>query len=464
LNAPLIWILIPEFIAITLFFLRRWYRSTIWVGVFTAAILALLAWQVPLGENIDLGPWSFKVDETFQILGRSFILTDRDRPILTMIYLAVAFWFGAIYVAKAGRMFVPLGLGMVALLIAALAVEPFLYAAILLEMAVLLSVPILLSPGKPIKLGILRFVTFQTLGMPFFLFTNWMLTGVESSPGENELLIRAGILLGLGFMFLLAIVPFHSWVLMLAEGSHPYAVSFVLIMLSWMVFLFGIEFLDRYSWLRNLPVVFESIRLVGILMVISGGIGVVFQRHLGRILGFAVLVETGFTLLAMGLPEGLPVVFMMFLPRALSFGVWSLALAFLRNEGYELTFDSLSGGARKAPVAAAAIVLAQLSIAGFPLLAGFPLRWMVWDLLASLSQWQAMVSVFGSIGLFASALRTLTVLVTGAEEQNKGLIEPWQILILLGIGIAGLFLVGLFPQWLLPSLADGLQAFRYLAP
>lgn len=464
MSAPLIWIVIPGMTGVIIFLLRRRYRTTVLIGVFMAAILALLAWILPIGREINLGLFSFRLEGILIVLGRRFILLDGDRPLLGMIYLLASFWFGAAFIARAGRMFVPLGLIVVALLTAALAVEPFLYAALLIEMAALISVPILLVPGKPLGRGILRFLILQTLGMPFILFTEWMLTGVEASPGDMELVVRAAGILGLGFLFLLAITPFHTWVPMLAEDSHPYAVSYVFIMLSWMVFLFGLGFLDRYSWLRNDLRVYELLRLAGLLMVLTGGIGAAFQRHLGRILGFAVIAESGFTLLAAGVPEGLPICFLMLLPKALAFGVWSLALASLWNQNQTLTYTELRGIARKMPVLGAAIVLTQFSVAGFPLLAGFPVKVALWTQLAAQSGWQASLSLLGSVGLFASGLRTLAVLVTGAEEHPWKVTENWQFLMLSGIGLMVLFLVGLFPQWFLPPLMNGLRAFTFLTP
>ena len=40
---------------------------------------------------------------------------------------------------------------------------------------------------------------------------------------------------------------------------------------------------------------------VGLIMVVSGGLLAAFQRHLGRIMGYAVIVETGFSILTISL-------------------------------------------------------------------------------------------------------------------------------------------------------------------
>lgn len=486
MSTPVIWILFPALVGILLFFLRRWYRITVLVGSLTSLTLAAIAIWMPINTLVRLGPMAFKLNDTFVVLGRRLYLGTQDRPLLILIYILVAFWFSASFEARAGRLFVPTGLLLVSIWVAALAVEPFLYAALLLELAVLLSVPLLSPPGSPPGRGVIRYLIFQTFGMPFILLTGWLLAGVESSPGDLELIVRATALLGFGFIFLLGVFPFHSWLPMLTEEVHPYPAAFIFFFLPLMVSLFGLNFLDQYAWLRQSSDLFEAFRLGGIMMMIVGGVWGGLQRHMGRILGFAILTGTGASLLSITVLPSLELFFAMQIPRALALAVWALGLSVLARHKSQLTkanleienpgvtseqrepirqilhFRNLHGAGRKVPVATTAITLALFSFAGYPLLASFPVYQALWRDLAISTPIYAALVLFGCASLGIGGLRSLAVLVTGDTDEAWQIHEHWLVATFLGIGILLMILLGLFPHLVLPYTASISDVFSQL--
>ena len=469
MSAPVLWIVFPIFAGAGLFFLRRLYRLTVTLGTALALLLALLAWQLPIDQAVTLGPVSFKLGDTLNVLGRQFTLPASAGPPVLVVCIRAAIWSASAYTGDAGRIFVPLGLVITGLLTAVPAVNPFLYAAMLVELIALVGVIMLSRPGQPVRRGALRFLIFQTLGMPFILFTGWLLTGVEASPGELALVSRAAILLGIGFAFWLAIFPFHTWLPMVAEEAHPLAVGFIFLMLPLVVMLFGLGFLDRYAWLRNAAELNGLLQLAGVIMVLTGGLWAGFQRHLGRMLGFATMVEIGKALLALSLPGGLPLFFAMLLPRTVALAVWSLSLTVFQSypdlpAPRHLDEGALRGLGRKLPLATASLSLAHLSIAGLPLLAGFPIMLTLSRNLATSSLLVAILTLVGMVGLLAGGLRSLSVLLTGTDTDPQGwqMQERGAVVPFLAIGAVVLLLIGLFPQLFLPPLADLAQVFGRL--
>jgi len=450
LNAPFLFIILPLFLAGLLLLFQNQKFNTLAACVFSI-LLTLVAWLVPMDTILTLGNWSFKLTTTFNVLGRHLILASGDRSLLVLIYGSSTLWFAPSLATRATHRLIPLGLAITALLVAALAVDPFLFAALLIEMAVLISLPLLSTPGQRPGRGLIRFLIFQTLAMPFILFSGWLLAGLEANPGNVGLVQQSAILIGLGFAFLLAVFPFYSWIPMISEESSPYAAGFILWIFSTVTLFFGLGFLDRYAWLRDSPSLGIILISAGILMIVTGGFLVGFERHLGRIMGYAVIMGNGFSLIAIsiGFASGLNLFFMLIIPRVISLLIWSFTLTVLKDDHPSLFMDDLKGLAHSWPYAASGLVLANLSLAGMPLLACYPSLQLIWVSLATRSLPALIWVLIGGLGLFISALRTILGFVTSRDEFSWGSRETGLQRIFLVVGIATLLMLGLFPQWTL---------------
>jgi len=463
MNAPLIWILTPFLSGfLILFFLHR--RFSPLIGGAISMALALTALIFPIDTALLLGSISIKISSSVQFFGRSFSLNTADGPLIAIIYGLAALWFFGTEASGSANRFVSLGLMIVALLTASIAVEPFLFAALLLVMAAMLVIPLLVplyqKPGK----GVIRFLIYQTIAMPFILFSGWMLAGVEASPGDLGSTIQAGTILGLGFAFLLGIFPLYNWIPMLMEEASPYVTGFLLWVLPTFTAIFALGFLDRYTWLRTSPQLSNAIQFAGVIMVVSGGLFASQQKHIGRIMGYAAIVETGLFVLALGLGslEVVNITFLLLIPRGLELAVWALALSIIKRKAYTLRFNEVQGLARSYPIAVGALILAHLSMTGFPLLAGFPPRLALWQELARQSLATAFWVFVGLLGLLIAALRTMAVFVMAKENKSWEWNESWVQAAMLGVGVIGLFILGMFPQVLQPFIINLPALFEHL--
>jgi formate hydrogenlyase subunit 3/multisubunit Na+/H+ antiporter MnhD subunit len=463
MSAPFLWIFLPLILAGLLILLRNQKVIALIACIFTL-FLTLAAWLLPMDTAMTIGNWSFKVSSSFEILGRHLVLGSADRSLLALIYGSAIFWFAFAPAVKTAHRLTSLGLAITALLVAALAVEPFLYAALLIEMAVLLSIPLLSASGQRPGKGLIRFLIFQTLAMPFILFSGWLLSGIEANPSDLGLVQQAAILIGLGFSFLLAVFPFYSWIPLITEESSPLTVGFILWMFPTVTIFFGLRFLDHYTWLRDAPALGNVLTTVGTLMVVSGGLLAAFQRHLGRIMGYSVIMETGYSILTLSLggTVGLNIFFMLLVPRTLSLVIWAFALTILKEHSPTLILSDIKGLGRSWPFATSGLVLANLALAGMPLLAGFPPHQAIWEGLASTSLPVVIWVLIGTIGLFFSAVRVMLTFTAAPEGAHWESHETGVQRILLAISILALLLLGLFPQWMLPLWSNLPAIFTHL--
>lgn len=480
MNSALLWIFLPGLLGVGLLFYRRGDRFPLVVAAALCLILSWIAWQFPIDVVLNIGPFSFEIFPSLSFFGRSFTLTNTARPLLAFVYLFQTLWIAGSLIAKPVKLFVPISLICVSFFVAALSVEPFLYAALLIALAILALVPLLTPPGKAIGPGILRFLIFQVFAVPFILFTGWILSGVEASPGNQELILRSGLLLLLGFTFLLGLFPFHSWIPMLTKESHPYAVGFLLFFLPTISTVFALGFFDRYAWLRDSQFVYQILTLIGSMSVLLSGLWSLVERHLGRLLGYAVMMGVGFSLLGIGLAgaQGVQIFFALLLPQSLALWIFSVSLGSLVSKDLDLSFDGLAEAFRSFPLSVGGLLLSVFSLSGLPLLASFPPRMALLTILGKQVPWAALIALLGCLGLAGAGIKLLLVVIPKSMRAKLGWVEevepmgtenyreladpyPWAFLIFAGVGILGF---GLFSRLFLSGVPDFASMFSFLFP
>jgi formate hydrogenlyase subunit 3/multisubunit Na+/H+ antiporter MnhD subunit len=420
-------------------------KNFVWI-TFTliSFVLTLIAWLFPIGELINLGPWYFSINESLEFMGMQFVLGNSDRWLIISIYFAQTYLFFGSKFTKESSQFFKLGLIFSASLVASISVQPILYAALLIEIAVLIGVPLLSPPGKKIEHAILVYFSFLSLALPFMIIGGGMISSVELDELSLPNIMPSLMVLGIGFAFLLAVFPLNPWIPLLLEKGNPYSSIFMLIVFPTSVIVILIRFTNQYPW------IIESnlLQYFGILMVVTGGSWVIFQRNLGRVLGYAIVIDIGYSLLAISQLDGFPIFVGLLIPRIIAYGIWALGLSFITEQGIELNFRSVQGFGRQFPIIVFGIIVANFSLAGIPILASFPHLLWLWNQLAKTSILLAIILLISNLGLMIGALRSLAVLVMGSDDVAPEAGENQHIYKFLFIlGVLAMVIMGIFPSW-----------------
>lgn len=196
------------------------------------------------------------------------------------------------------------------------------------------------------------------------------------------------------------LVPFHGW-LPDAYASAPAAVS---------VFLAGIvtKTTGVYTLIRLVDAVFghgpqvqRILLVVGLASILVGALGALGQRDLKRMLAYSSISQVGYIVLGLAAGPGLGLagaVFHLFNHAVFKALLFVNSAAVERQSGTR-DMTRLGGLGSQMPVTGATSVLAMLSTAGLPPLAGF------WSkLVIVLGVWQAGHAAAAAVAVLASVL------------------------------------------------------------
>jgi len=467
LSTPILWVIFPVVLAIVSGIFHRRQILNLLLTSLTAFVLTLLAVLLPETLTISIGPVVIQFSESLGFLGRQINLSYEILPFIAFGYGITGLWLIFSNIPVVPDYFRSVGLVITALLTAALGVEPFLYAALLIELAILVSILVLSPTQDKTSPGILRYLSLQTIAMPLILLAGWLLTGVETLPTDSPLVIQTMIVLGLGIALLLGVFPFHSWVPMVSQQANPTVVSFILMMLNTTILVFSLNFLDRYAFLREFQTIYTVLRLMGILMIIIGGAWIAYQENLKRSFGFAILSEIGFSLLCVGLYEkgGLTWLFLLFPARAIGLWLWGYSLTLIEQRSDSMLIQNLHGFARRYPILTLGLTVAQLSLAGLPLFASFPSKFAIFTAIFTLNPLMGIWGFLGNLGLFLFTFRMLSALLAPNEDKQIvgwSVSEKKKVYLPILVFILILIFLGLLPDVFLANITETLTSFTQL--
>lgn len=461
IGGPFVLLLAPLIVAAATFFLRRF-----------TVVSALLAVLVPLA----LAAWALwaPLDEPQAILGRVVVLGDGDRIAIALLFTIASAIFLGMWRSSPGWSFYPIMLMALAALAAALIIRPplnefypsFVYSALFMGIAIALTVYPLQGGQPGVARGATRFITLTMLSLPALLLADWVLAQSAQSPDSTSLVQGTILLLALGFMFLLAIFPFHTWVPAVSREAPPLSAAFALTVFLGAALILLLDVLSENRVFTSDPRTLELVRGAALLMA---GLGAVFawaQSDFGRLLGYGAVSDMGAILFAIGLSSstGLAAAFFMIAMRALSVGLMSMGMTLARARLGDDSFTTLTGSARRLPWTSIAMIAGGLSLAGLPPLAGFAGRW-------GLLQETSRLYPAATIVLLAASASVAVGVLRGLREMLRPPSEPVSVqqrerrseAALIIAAVAVCLVAGLFPGILAPLVREFVAAYSFAA-
>jgi NADH-quinone oxidoreductase subunit N len=196
---------------------------------------------------------------------------------------------------------------------------------------------------------------------------------LSTDTASNPALIMGMVMLVAGFGFKIAAVPFHMYIPDVYEGA-PIPVAALLSAASEVaglaillrVFLVAIpELQDRWTMLFY---------LLSLLTMTVGNVVAIAQSNIKRMLAYSSIAHIGYLLigLVVGREMGISATLLYTLVYALmTLGAFAIVILLCVGEVKGERIDDFTGLAQRSPMAAAAMLIFLLSLAGVPPTAGF---------------------------------------------------------------------------------------------
>jgi NADH:ubiquinone oxidoreductase subunit 2 (subunit N) len=464
-RVPFLLLLITGLGAIVVAMMRRRnYLAATTAGIISALIAAMVI-LMPMDEPISILGLSLRMSSRWQVLGRSFVLDSNNRAAIGYLYLAGGFILAGAWIAQPIRIFFASGLVILALGAASLMINPFLYAAIFLEMVAIVSLLILSSRRKGRSRGGIRLLTLSTFAMIVILLVGRMMDLGTIEIENLGLIDEIILLLGIGLAILLAVPPFHSWIPVSSEETHPFALTFVTVVLQGAGFFLLLQFMHNYEWLGQNDVVFRAIQIAGATMAWLCALWSAVQHRMARFGSFALLSDLGVMLVAVGSGtlEGYQLALGISGARVVILACWSFGMSYTWHTIGDRQEDTTGGEGSIPSLAKAAVIFSMMSFAGLPMTAGFPGRWGVLNLLtpSNIYPWMAIIASMGLLSL--AAFRCARGLLMNASGNVIFTIHRREKIYLAGGILLGL-LIGIFPQLLFPWVSRAISGLVSLSP
>jgi formate hydrogenlyase subunit 3/multisubunit Na+/H+ antiporter MnhD subunit len=434
-----------------LFFQEREILITI-LGVISIIVIIFLAFALPTQDTSLIGSPQNLIHDQGGFANIRFSFTATNRIFLIFHFGYLAFLLIGSPAARIQREFIPLSIIITTLITVGVSITPVIFGIMFFQPAVLLGAVLISGTNSDQYKGSFRFVIYQIIGMVFLILAGWSLSaGPEmlENPGD---ITRSIIFFWISLSCLFAIFPMHSWVTMTSEKTNLYSMLFIFVSFFGGYIFTMLSFINSFDWFFSGERLIPLLHIAGFLLITTGGTGAAFQKDLGRLFGYAFLMEVGFCLSGVAIQVDGLLLFQ--IPRLFILSLWGLGLSILSSHSKDLSLETIEGMANQLPLVSSVLILAPFSLAGVPLLAGFPFLLDLFSLISETSTTLVFWIFIGCIGIFIGSVRSFSALIRNLDVQQLHVNENNLQITILTTGIIILLSLGIVPKWVVTAITE----------
>ena len=288
-------------------------------------------------------------------------------------------------------------------------------------------------------------------------------------PFGSYAMLAGIILIVVGFGFKISMVPFQMWVPDVYEGA-PTPITAYLSVAS--------KAAGFAVVLRVFYMAFESVSvdwgilfaMLSALSMTVGNLVAIAQSNIKRLLAYSTIAHAGYLLVGVAATTALPpggesvalgpsgVLFYLAAYAVTNLAVFFAVMAITNKVGSE-QIDDFAGMARRAPVLAAVLAFAMVSLIGIPPTAGFMGKLYLFNAaVRSDLVWLAVVGVINSVVSAYYYLRVVRTMYLTPAESEESIPSSAPVRLALAVTGVGILIIGVLPGPLLEITETAIKA------
>ncbi|MCX8089870.1 MAG: NADH-quinone oxidoreductase subunit N [Verrucomicrobiae bacterium] len=293
---------------------------------------------------------------------------------------------------------------------------------------------------------------------------------VAGKFADNKIFLSGVLFVLVGLGFKIAAFPFQIWTPDVYQGAPTPTTAFLAVGSKAAGFALLLRFL--FSAIPDITAQWASLLIViSGVTILYGNLCALPQRNLKRLLGYSSIAHAGYLLLGVAALNGAGQSALLYylggylFTVLAAFAVITLVLRHLESEDV----FGLAGLAQRSPTLAATMTLAMASLAGIPPLAGFFGKFLLIKAIVERGAAHpayyalALVAVVGvviSIYYYFGVVRAMYWSETVADRSPVTL--SWPARAVVGVCVAGMFWLGLFPRTALGWTGEAVRVLNAL--